>query len=728
MFLGSRRWKTAKEKRAADAVSELPTFGHAYRVAFDYAARIFGFGTFSPRQLLVSDRADAVRICSEYVTEVLRQHSVTLIVRETQHCDLDSLRLLLSLSERGFSPNLIFEYTTARGTFEPEHQKLFLRTADARGSLDILDLVRLEPGHLEYLIRYNVKADFHLTSDFYLAWSGDLRSVVELKYQVSIGRHISDPAQIKMVLSDLRTSLEKHLTQLSSQERMILALAVAHIEAIDHRVLLDVFSAIDPRTTPRVVDQFLDELVGRHGFLAKAGPSYSIQNDSIANALREATAIRPLIALAEKALRDYYTAKVDKSQAAGEPIAAAVRQVFRLCAKTKDVGGLLRATETLTERVNRSQDQAVYVEVVASAIEADSDLYKSDHDELIIWAASLAYEICDWHLCERLLAVMKSQDTFSLAMRACSLQEIGRHEVALDLVAEIRSQAIHSDEHLVADLIECIVVGCRGEQEMARSMLLALIDNPSNRNSPLIGYGYRFFEVIEGYVECLKMLKASVAWFDRFGFEKSRAYSQLPTAMLAARLGDVDGACKLIADAERTLIGQVRDQHMILNNAAAIELLRDKPDFADARDRLVAALRLARDDYTELTILTNLALTYWGLSDIGLALECVEKSLRILRNHDFEDKDIYWPVCFDAAQIFRSAGMGSRSDEVLRFPDEHGRPVSVNQGYWNYRYGQVATIEPDYEFLASCPRHPLYLSHWTIDVDGLNLLRRVRLQ
>jgi tetratricopeptide (TPR) repeat protein len=697
-------------------------------VAFDYAARIFGFATFSPLQLLVSDRADAVHICSEYVADVLQQHSVTLIVRETQHCDLDSLRLLLSLSERGFSPNLIFEYTTARGAFEPEHQKLFLRAADTRGSLDILDLVRLEPGHLEYLIRYNVKADFQLSSDFYLAWSGDLRSVIELKYQVSIGRHISDPDQIKMVLSDLRNSLEEHLTQLSSQERMILALAVAHIEAIDHRVLLDAFAAIDPRTTPRIVDQFLDELVGRHGFLAKAGTAYSIQNDSIASALGKATAMRPLIALAEKVLREYYTSKVDNAQAAGEPMAAAVRQVFRLCAKTKDVVGLLRATETLTERVNRSQDQAVYVEVVASAIEADSDLYKSDHDELIIWAASLAYEICDWHRCESLLAIMKTQDAYSLAMRACSLQEIGRHEVALDLVAEIRAHAVHSDEHLAADLIECIVVGCRGEHEAARSMLHSLIDNPGNSDSPLIGYGYRFFEVIDGYVESLKMLKASVSWFDRFGFDKSRAYSQLPTAMLVARLGDVDGARKLIADAERTLIGQVRDQHMVLNNAAAIELLREQPDFSGARDDLIAALRLARDDYTELTILTNLALAYWGLSDIELALECVEKTMRILHDHDFEDKDIYWPVCFDAAQIFRAAGMDSRGDEVLRFPDEHGRPVSVNQEYWDYRYGRVTAIGPAYEFLAQCPRHPLYLSHWTIDVDGLNLLRRVRLQ
>lgn len=727
-FIKTRRWKTALEKRHTEAATDLPSLGHAYRVAFDYTARIFGFGRYSAKQLLISDHSDAVRICAEYVEQSLTQHRVVLVVREVHHIDLESLRTLLDLNERGTALDLIFEYTSETGEFEPEHQKLLVRVADTRVEMSILDLIPLEPAHLESLIRQYVKSDYELTSDFYLSWSGNLRSIIELRFRVGIGRRITNSSEIVGLLSNLSRVLEGHLQELSALQKLTLVTVYAHAEPVDRRVLVAVANAVHPHAAITLVDAALAELVGIHGFLSAKDNSYSLRDETIATAIVEATFLRPLVALAERELRDFYRTVIDQGRYTDVSLAVAVRLLFRLCARTQDVAGLLQAAGALTDEVKKSQDQSVYVEIVAAAIEAQPQLFRQDYDELLTWAASLAYGISDWGRCSELLQLRTTQDAFSLAMRACALQEIGKHDEALQIAATIRARASAPAELFVAKLIEGLINGCRGDEDGARKTFSELTNDQTFATSPLVGYAYRFFEIVDGFVECVDKLTMSVAWFKRFGFDRSKAYSQLPTAMFLARMGDVPRAQKMIADAQHILANQVRDQHLILNNLAAVELLNSSPNHIECASLLIKALRSSRDDYSELTIVTNLALAHWGAGGMRPALDCVERMLKILERHDFADQDVYWPVCFNAAQILSGAGMLERSAAALRFPRERGRPLSVNRAYWLYRYGESIELPDAYRFLASRPYHPLYLSHWTIDLEGLNLLKRVTLQ
>jgi hypothetical protein len=727
-FLHTRRWKTTTEKQTLEAFSEMPTSSSLYKIALDYAARLWGFGRYSARELLHSDRFEAVKACSEYVQYVLKHFPIVLIVRETQHLDMESLRTLLRLNQFELTPPLILEYTSETNEFGPDHQKLLIRVAETHTNINILDLTRLSLEHLTYLIRRNVRADLALNSDYYLTWSGNLRSIIELRFRVAIGQHRVNAVDMVNVLTSLNRSLESHLAQLSSIQHLLLAIVAANIEALDKQSLSRVFAEIRPAIPQNALNMAIRELIEVHGFLSKSDGSYRIQSDTVSTALAGAPFFRPIIALAERSLREHYAMAIETASYDRIGLSAAVRQVFRLCARTKDATGLLRAVDILALEVKRSQDQSMYVDSVVSALESDPQLYAHDHDELVTWAASLAYDVCEWERAANLLYLKQTQDSFSQAMRACALQEIGRHDEALALAPIIRANATHSDQRLIADLIESIIGGCRGEHEFARRNLKKIILTSEYQTSPLLGYAYRFFEVVQGYAECADSLNRSIDWFEKFGFVKSRAYSQLPLAVIAARLGQIEAGRRLILEAERALVNEVRDQHMVLNNGAAVELLDATPDFRDCKKKLLAALLLVRDDYSELTVLSNLGLAYWGLQDMDAALACVEKVLLILQDHDFADKDVYWPACFNAAQILGAMGLKERQQRVLRFPRDQGRPSSVNRSYWAYRYGDSAELGEEYIILASRPRHPLYLSHWIVDLDGLNLLRRVRLQ
>lgn len=725
-FLKERQKESMATKNPLDIVSELPSLGHTYKVLYDYAARALSFGRYSPEKLLTSDEADAVAISSTYAEHVMQLSALTVVLRETQHIDLHSLRTILLISERHPGPNLIIEYTSEQNQFEPEHQKLFLRAAKERHGIKILDLVRLGADHLEYLIRYNVRSDFTLTSDYYLSWDGNLRSIVELKFQVGLGQTLTDRTQIGKTLAKLNDTIADHVATLSSSELMMLAVVLAHVEVMDESTISDVFKRIDPRSRRSEISKSLLKLEKTHFFLSRSGGLISIRNDTIANTLRHTQSLHGKLALAECALRNHYDEVLNRQVFVTSGFSDSVRQYFRLCARTKDANGLIKAVERLSGDIAIAQDQSIYVDVVASAIMVDSELYLSDHDGLIDWAVELAYDTSDWSHVLNLLSLKNEESNYSRLMCACALQEIGRHGEALKLITDIRRNDQKPETLLATDLIEALITGCHGDHLRARQILERVIGNHEYLSSPLVGYAYRFFEIVDGLEDSLEKLKLSIAWFEKHEFLKSKAYSQLPAAMLLARSGDISSARSMIGEATTALSREVHDRHIILNNRSAVELLSDQPNFGQCCVELNYALRFARDDFSELTILSNLSIAHCGLNEVDAALDCAEKCQMILNDHDFADTDIYWPICFNMSAVYTATGDDKKRKSALQFPFDKASPRTDDLEYWNFRFGKIQSLPDARRFLCQKPWHPVYLSHWLIDLEGLKILKTER--
>lgn len=727
-FLKSRKLKTAREKKRSDLIDELPSPRSVYKIALDYASRLFSFGNFSSEKLLSSDSSDAVRICEEYAESILESYSIALVMREAQYCDHRSLRALVRWTESVHRLDLLIEYTSHNCEFEHGHQKLLYPLTALDRYFYVFDLVRLDAGHLEHLIRMNVRSDFAIEAKTYMSWNGNLRSLIEMQFQVLVGHKIASPQQVGEVLCDLTKTLETHIASLSPLLRIILATCSAHVESIAGSVLVDTVVSISPATSPLLLERALSELIETHRFIIVRDGTYRIHNETVADALHGVAEIQPLLAAAEKALREYYSKLVFDSKFEGIGMAAAVRQFFRLCARTKDVVGLFRATEALSKEIAGAQDPCLYVEVISSAVIADSNLYADSNDGLLRWAALLAYDVGNFFQTDKLLSRVLSPDAMSLAMHACALSETGGHDQALQIAEELRQRATQDDTRLVADLLEGVIAGCRGDQEHARSRLLTAINNPSYANSPLLGYAYRFFESIEGYAGCIDYLNRSIAWFGKFGLQRSKALSQAATAVLTARMGKIAEARLMIGEAAQILEAKPSSRHLLLNNMAAVDLLSDEPEPDICKQLLGEALRYVRDDFSEVTILSNLSLAHWVANEFEQAQDCVEKILQILGDHDFADQEIYWPLCFNAALVIKDAGFPARAQELLKLPSERVHLPKMNQQYWAFRYGENVLLENQYCFLASRPYHPLYLSTWLIESDGLSLLKQEPLQ
>ena len=723
-FLKSRRKDAALSKNPLDIVSELPTPKHAYKVVFDYLARAFSFGRYTPEKLLASDQGYAVATCTAYVEETFQQHAMLLIVREAQHIDLESLKFLLDRTERHPGPDLLIEYTTESGTFEPEHQKLLLQAADRRGGVRILDLARLSEYHLEYLIRSTVRNDFNLVSDYYLAWDGNLRSIVELKFGVRVGTLLAKDSDIAGTLTDLSRTLEEHLIRLTNLERLLLAILLANVEAISLSSLLLVATGIDNQTLHSEISTAIDSLRQDHAFITVTGSMIALRNDTIAVTLQSAASLKGLIALSEKGLRDLYWDQLHLATSS-LGLSHVLRHYFRLCAKTKDVQGLSKTVDTLREEIRKANDPSIYIDAIAEAIEADPQLYSGDHDELILWAAELAYAASDWNRAASLLSTLHDQTPYSELMRACALQESGGHKEALEITSALYDKTIDPQLKLACDLVKALVTGCRGQWDEMRTILTAASASDAYASSPLLGYCYRFFEIADGHNKRLDKLKRSADIFGQHGLSVSKAYSQQAAAIALARSGEIEQAKELLMAANVVLDRDIHDRHLVMNNVCAVELLSDQPDSTLCRDLLSHALPLARDDFSELTILSNLSLALLASGNPSAAGEVANKCGSLLRNHEFADKDIYWPVSFNMSVVYAALHDENKRAAALAFPKEEGAALSDDDDddYWRFRFGMLEMEPAGHKYLLSRPWYPVYLSHWLIDLEGLYLLK-----
>lgn len=722
-FSGQRRWKTFKEKKKADVVRKYPNATSLYANFIEYIDRFFSTGDFDAAKVLTSDTRAAITICREYAEFVCDSSSLVSVIREAQHIDHESLRFFLQSNRMFRGQHLIIEYTSDDGRFDPDHEKILMREIDDHPNAHILELAPLGQLHLETLIRTYVKGDFTLTSDYYLEWDGNIRSVMELKYRVGIGRKINGSSDIGRSLIDLKGGLRDRFRELNRLQKLLMAIVVSHVEAIHRHTLLAVAARLDKHSTATARERDLEELVENYRFLESRYEFVYVQNEDVTGSISDIAEFMGMSALAQKGLRDYYMEIINAKDFTAAAMSVAVRQALALCAKTRDTTSMLRLMNRLSGDIRQANDQSVYVDAIVEAVFGKEDLFQAEHEALVDWAAAFAYGTGDFKRAARLLDSLSVLNAYHGTMLACCAQEVGQHQRALDIVRSNRASWHGVDAQLTADLIEMIVARSQANIDQARSIFRGVRENEPFNISPLFGYALRFSETINEFPDATPHVLESVDRFERDGLTKSQAYSLLAAAMHLAREGKVTAALESVERASELLVGEIRDQHILLNNKAAVTMLSERPGFEECVTWLNAAMRTSRDDYSDTVILNNLAIANSRAGLLSEAVDCVERMLTILEAPDFADRNIFWGVGFTAMKVFQEAGHMERSDWARVISQEKASRSTTYHAYWEYRFGLRADAEPKFDYMLRFDYHPLFLSHWLIDLEGLMLLK-----
>jgi len=283
------------------------------------------------------------------------------------------------------------------------------------------------------------------------------------------------------------------------------------------------------------------------------------------------------------------------------------------------------------------------------------------------------------------------------------------------------------DVRLASDLVEFLILRASNNFAVAREHLANIVTDPEYQGSALIGFAHRFTESVTEIPESSAAILRSVEAFQAAGLHRSKAYSELAGAVHFARQGDLSQAETLIERAADVLSVEIRDQHLIRNNRAVIELYQRAPRYYECIDELVTALETSRDDFSDVTILNNLSIAYRHAGRATEAVDCAERVLEILKDPTFGDREVVWALAFNAMQVFKSTGQELRVEEVRAIPLTRGVQPTLYREYWRRRFEtEQEDIDPKFSFMLARDYHPLFLSHWLIDREALEVLRQER--
>lgn len=720
-FLKKERLTRVKQVDVKGTVRKPPGIRTAYSFGLELLDRILNTGDHSPNKLLTSDSREAIDTCGRYIQYLAKSRRIVLVIREAQHIDQASLNLLREIVDPSSTHALLLEYTLdATGHFNQLYSDL-IEVADLSTDnwLHIVELLRLSQPHLAQLLRTVAPTAGEITGEYYLQWDGNVRSISQMKFLITVEQLPlkGKPLQLK---DSVIQEYQRQVGQLPSSARFALCLLLAHGEAVPKPLLILLLQKINVLATKAVIEELLEILVSAGLIAHHTDELLVLENEDLAEALRTQTQLLGNLLSAKAAIRDYYREVVISAGAHLTNVSLAVRQTLRLAVDLGDVSTITGVVSFLSQSVTTSVDQSWYVTQIANAIGDKSNLFAEQQDYLLLWAAELAYEISDFRRAQQLLRQIQSKTIFSEVLLCACYTETGEHGAALQIANHLKDRR-NANERFAGQLIELILLRCTGKIDEARSLWNDLARQPEADQLELYGYLLRFKELVEDFPNCLEALRNSTDWFLARGLIASAAYSELTIAGHIARQGDDEGAVASITAAQALLQLKPRDQHILLNNEVAVNLLSDTPIPESCCEKLIRAIPCSGDDYSDIVLYTNLAVCALlaGRHDVGA--ESTRRALRIAANPRFADRDVFWGVSFNLQFVNVHLNLGHEAELELLFSQL--QPHSLQNDYWRYRRGLIGSAPLRYEHMLSKPYHPMFLSHWTIDVDGLRVLK-----
>jgi hypothetical protein len=714
-FVRKKNWRKIHWKQVYENAKGVSSIAGLFRIGFELAENLLKRGRYSPEVLLQDDSQLAGEIAQDYVRALFTYRPTLFLIREAQNIDPESLRFFLSNGATEATCCTIFEYTTPDYTFSAEHEKIIFDSV-SDSSMIILDLHRLNVQEFRYLLDKYVRSSINVESLAEFQWDGNLRIIRELKYRVMV-RHAMEAS----TSLDLQTAIQTNIASLTTQRRLILALLVAHVEAIDQNVLAATLRKIDSSILATTIASDLAHLSQIDGYIRLEGNRASIADEDLLAAVTASRAMLGVLKLAAVSLRDYYLELVNGDLFGNVPLHSALRQAVALCVTTGDIFALRNLVKILDRSARQAHNQTLYVSMVADAALARPDLSEIEQRELVGWAAAAAYEAGHFPTAARLIEALTARESYDIAMLACCYGETNRHEAALALAGELAASN-HDADRLAAKLIECLSLYAMGRKKEASALHAEMRGNAAFAESPLFGFVLRFTEVVDDFPTCSADVLESVDLLRRAGLHKSAAYSLLSAAIHLAYLGEISAARERVTAADKELRPYIRNQSIIENNSVVIELLSSRPKLSWCLEKLNSALFAVGDDFSRLTLHNNCLICYGLLADIEQGNHTINVIARILEAPGFGNRDIFVTVCFNVWRFCAETGQLDKAKRFRSIALTIGLENSCYSNYWGVRFGFKASAEPAFDFLLQQKYHPEYLSHWLIDLEGLRVL------
>ena len=722
IFLKGNRKKLVLSRKKGDFLRKAPGFKAWYEIFIDYIERYLLIGKYSATNILISKDEQAIDLARHFMSDFWTSKLV-FIFREAQHFDQTSLRFILDIIREKDKFYAFFEYTSDEKEFRNDHHNLIKQQVTLGLKFYLFELLKLKSHHFAYLLRSCSKKNVKLSSDYYLNWNGNIRAIEELKFRVTISREYDLSENTTLLLSDAVEQYKQHIASLSNYKKMIIALISANVIPLSSIMLHNAFSKTNILNAYYDPSEDIELLLCEHGLITINKESkLRIDNEDVNEAIETLPEMRGFLAYARKALKECYLNHIDKLEKVDIPIIESFTQSFILSSATADSGALRLLAKKLEHLVGRDTvNPKILADALYPIIKSKDIIFDDDRQFMIRWLIVLQYETGQYYKTLKLFNHnLDMSNYFDLLKINCAI-ESGLHLEAKKHLKQLK-EANESEKCQTFSLMEALIARADNDKEKTLHILEDLINSVS-KQSPIYAYALRFMETVQEFPKVTQLVLESANVFKSIGLYSSEAYSRLASAMHLSRGGKVVEAKDQIQLAKNLLKSRVGDLHLIRNNEGAATLFTHSPDLYHCKNIFEMARWTVEDDFSELVINTNLAITNSLLGIHDHAIQLIKTSMEIIKSPDFGDRDIFWGFAFNSSFVFKNC---NQSWEGLRIMEDVARKNSapiIYRDYWLYRFN-LTDQKPNakYAHMLKKKYHPLFLSHWQIDSEGIKSL------
>ena len=719
-FLKDNRKKLVIRKDKGDFFRKAPGFKSWYEILIDYIERYLLTGSYSTRSILSSQDEHSIEFSRLYISK-FGLSKLVFIFREAQHFDQLSLRFILDTVRTNEELFVFFEYTSEDKNFRGDHHELINKQHSLGLKFYRYELSKLKLHHIAYLLRTYSQKDIKLSSDYYLNWDGNIRSIEELKFRVTCGIEYNLGENSIPLLTDAVDQYKQHISSLPSDQKMIIALISANVIPISTATLHGAFSKINVRTSYSNPSTDIDILLRNHGLITHTEESkLRIDNEDVSEAIETLSAMTSFLAYARKALKEYYLDCIEQSNM-NIPIIESFTQSFILSSSTADASALMLLAKKLETLVGDTINPKIFADALYPAIQSKGIMFDDDRKFMAGWLIELLYDTGQYSKALQIFDQNLNQSNyFDLLKINCAI-ESGQHFKAKQTLNNLKS-INGGDNNSFFLLMEALIARADNDREKTLDILRGLINSTSKKQS-VHAYALRFMETVQEFPKVTRLLLESANIFNNLGFYSSEAYSRLASAMHLSRNGEITKAKTQVESAKNLLKSRVGDLHLLRNNEGATELYRLSPDLDYCKNIFEMARWTVEDDFSELVINTNLAITNSLLGFHDHANQLIKASMKIIEKPDFGDRDIFWSFAFNANFVFENSNQAYEGSSIMKDISSKNEPPIIYQDYWLYRFN-LTEKEPNkkYVHMLNKKYHPLFLSHWQIDLEGIKSL------
>ena len=521
-------------------------------------------------RLLYDTSVDSILVLKNYISVAIEKNDIIIDITNAQNMDITSYRAIRSMIQNSCIKKIVLEYTTENN--------------------DIANAVKFVNGlNCKYTLMEIDKLPFEFALSI-IGVPADIKKICDIEkyYRQVIKGNLYKIIQAKMdsrtdIINCFDDPIKKKVESLGFASKMILAILCLQDGEMNRKTFSGILDLIKNSffvplnwkyELNTLIDQQEDKIRLRHASIIESF-SLTCENAAALSAYRYLVEFYENIcnSSTDALIQNHTVVQLVKLHSRFDP-----KRMIPLLGHFKSV---------IIEKLSEA-DAFALIKQAFEALSNDSETVF--HIKLV----ALCYEAGFYRGALDLLNQLAPLSSISGKVYMCMLlNRNDRHLEAIELCMKLLESIDNPRYELILMMIKMLSERSLNRTKDYENTFRAIEKMQSYRSILEYGFFLRNAQIVFSYVESLKYLQQSIAFFEQRNETLYAAHSKLTYSIQLARLGRLEESEKIINDIVSLLLNASFEKHIVYSNQAAIRLLKKQADEigrASCRERVSASV------------------------------------------------------------------------------------------------------------------------------------------